>query len=303
MRKMAGKKIITSLLIIMLVQAVLMIFCNKNSTSTGTNPPVLDSKIFFDSAGYSGMSSKVTVTLIEPDHKTTTAVVKICSQSDTQGILLALSTAGPKDTLGASFGFSSKASSPGEKIKVGNHDVVTVCYLDTGEGTCTASSAWNAILTDLKVADEIAGWKSGKYTEFTPWTLWDLINGGDDKYTAESTLVKGFIQFLDDTVNGANTSIGLRIMDYGTAANAAAMYHKIKPPSLPDSLDYFKTNPFAVPPFDTSILIARPTGGGVEAYAHFDRFYFQLSNSGYALTDEAVADIKLFIVYFQSIAQ
>jgi hypothetical protein len=151
------------------------------------------------------------------------------------------------------------------------------------------------------VTNQIPGWTSTKYNEFTPWTLWDLIDGGDAQYTAESTLVKGYRQFLDDSA--LNTSIELRVMDYGTTQNAAAMYHKLKPPSVPDSLDVFKTNPFAVAPYDTSILIARPTGGGVALYAHFDRFFFQLGNSGYATTDNSVADIKPFILFFQSIAQ
>lgn len=156
-------------------------------------------------------------------------------------------------------------------------------------------------LADFKLSNEIQGWKSSSYTEFVSSTLYLLKNGMDDEYTHDSTLIAGFKQILADSVK--HTNIEAWVMDFGTPAAASAMYHKIKPISVPDSLDKFKTNPFSVPPYDSSVAIARPVQGGVTAYAHFDKYYFELSNSGYAIRDSATADMKLFLEKYQSIGQ
>lgn len=165
----------------------------------------------------------------------------------------------------------------------------------------TAKNTPQATLADFKLTNEIQGWTSVYDSEFVSSTLHLLRDGMDDEYTHDSTLVAGFKQILADSVK--LTNIEAWVMDFGTPAHAAAMYHKIKPIPIPDSLDRFKTNPFGIPPYDTATAIARPVQGGITAYAHFNKYYFELSNSGYAVQDSALADIKLFLGKYQSIAQ
>jgi hypothetical protein len=80
-------------------------------------------------------------------------------------------------------------------------------------------------------------------------------------------------------------------MDFGTTANAAAMVQRQA--SIYSPL-------INIPGYDSTVTIASPALGGITVFAHFGKFYIEVSFIGYQDQSQAISDAKLFLDLIKS---
>jgi hypothetical protein len=138
----------------------------------------------------------------------------------------------------------------------------------------------------------ITGWKIGKSTVDSSFTLWNSadiysnIDGGGAKY-----VVNGMKQMADLSMNGPKNSDGTTqklvpqssfIMDFGTDATATNMYQYMKDPYY-DSLAY-----------------VTKSISGITLFSYYKQFYFELCMDNFPSYESAMAAGKMFLEYFIS---
>ena len=142
---------------------------------------------------------------------------------------------------------------------------------------------------DFRIVNEFSGWAENSgddgYFAFDATTLYQAINGGDLPYVSNG-LVKGIRQKM----TGDNSRyLDAFVMDFGTADDALAMYDALK-----------SSTPLTVGSYPTTVVSGSGFLGGVKALAHFDRFYFEASVSGYSEQAQALSDAALFLQWYES---
>jgi hypothetical protein len=136
----------------------------------------------------------------------------------------------------------------------------------------------NVSLAEMKVnTNDVDGWILKSSEESPPNTLYDLIDGGAPTYIDRH--LEAYLNEFLFKANGTDTTyLGdiFFIMNFGSAENATEMYR------------YQKTYIDGVAPsaiisgFHPSVAFADTTpGGGITAFAHFGKFYFEMPFSGY----------------------
>jgi len=119
-----------------------------------------------DAAAYTGLKSKMTITLKDADVTDPSVTVMVKSQKDTAGISVVLnSAAGSAGTYSGQVGFSLKSSTAGSVIAVQNNDQVTISYNDVAPAAVvTKTVTWNGASATLAVDSASYHGTTGKKT-------------------------------------------------------------------------------------------------------------------------------------------
>jgi hypothetical protein len=151
--------------------------------------------------------------------------------------------------------------------------VISVCLSVTCTDTGPVS---RPAMPDFRIAvSEHPGWIERQVAEYDTSSLYDIINGGAPPYIARG-LVKGIYQRLEHAEG--ERAAELFVMEFGSARNASDIFNDKRPDS---------SETVVVGGYPDSVVVASRHLSGVNAYAHFGWFYFELTLSGY--TDEAAA--------------
>lgn len=140
----------------------------------------------------------------------------------------------------------------------------------------------------------ISGWTENKesgYVEYSSGTLFDLINGGADQYNDEG-LVEGIQQKM--TSSSGDKSYSAFVMDFGTADNATAMFEKMK---------LNEADPLAIGNYIESVAFGSRHLSGINAYAHFGKYYFEITLSGYSDESLAISEAEAFLEVYEQKAK
>jgi hypothetical protein len=151
----------------------------------------------------------------------------------------------------------------------------------------------------LKVTNtDISNWKMAQAADsFTLWTaanFYDDVDGGIEVYTD-----RGLIELADIHLIGPIGSDGVQnelsahsfIMDFGTEANALEEYNFQKTRWSADAFD--------ISGYNNKIAFAKPILGGITVYAHFKKFYFELTFAGFSDQKQAESTAIQFLGLFE----
>jgi hypothetical protein len=144
---------------------------------------------------------------------------------------------------------------------------------------------------------DISNWKMAPSADsFTLWTaanFYDDVDGGIEVYTD-----RGLIELADIHLIGPAGSEGLNeipvhsfIMDFGTEANALEEYNFQKTRYSADAFD--------IPKYGNKVAFAKPILGGITVYAHFRKFYLEISFIGFDNQNLSVSTATQFLGLFQ----
>jgi hypothetical protein len=154
--------------------------------------------------------------------------------------------------------------------------------------TVSFSQGYDSIhlVTNLRIINDIAGWieRQDSYIFYDVDGLYGLINGATETH-AENGLIEGICQILEDS---SNKRVNVFSEDFGTTENASAMFEQIRS-------EVAQQNNYEITGYDTMTAFARMHLTGVVAYAHFDRFFFWLTFTGYDEPEIALNDALIFI--------
>lgn len=145
-------------------------------------------------------------------------------------------------------------------------------------------------LSHFRITDHISGWNEVEksYKPFEPRGLYAIIDGGADEYI-EKGLVSGIYQSLK---KDKGNQCDVFVEDYGTPEKASSIF-AVKTESVSESLSLEVTN-------KKKIRIEEFLGG-ILVYFHSQKYYFEISLSGFDSTDIALKNAEDFILYFEKI--
>jgi len=138
----------------------------------------------------------------------------------------------------------------------------------------------------------IPGWveDTSGYAEFDTSDIYDLIDGGAPPYI-ERGLLKGIKQEFDFIAGDDTFHCQTYAEDFGTSQNARNMLSCNKT-QMSLSLTLY--------PFDTSTITGMEFPGGCLAIAAFDRYYFEVTVSGYPVIDSAKSEVRQFLSVYKA---
>jgi hypothetical protein len=193
----------------------------------------------------------------------------------------------------------------------------------TDVGTIVLSTSPGENVQQLEIANnEITGWGidttglGAGYLSQNPFAvsaanLHNVIDGGDMQYLSEG-VIEAVFEYLQKYNSQKQATIFF--MDFGTNARAAAMVQDwashitadpiiiAKPPSYTGE-DGWDTIPARIPGYDSTVAAVESTLGGITVFAHFSKFYIELSFTGYQDQSQAISDAKLFLDNIKSKVQ
>jgi hypothetical protein len=151
----------------------------------------------------------------------------------------------------------------------------------------------------LKVKNgDIANWRTApdadSFGVWTPDNFYEDIDGGYEVYTDQGLSRAADFHMLGpvgpdgDTEEIAKPSF---IMDFGSATHAMEMYTYMK--------SMYSADIVATPGWNDSVAFAKSILGGIAAYVHFDKFYFELNFAGFSDREKALAAAGLFLDFFK----
>ncbi len=149
-------------------------------------------------------------------------------------------------------------------------------------------------VTNFRITSEIQGWSEVSqegYRELNPETLESsFINGGAPIYNNN-----GMVEAIAQQLESADEKIlNVCVMDFASEQSAGNMFSIKVTEGVPQ--------PLTIPGFDESTAVGSGVlGGGVKAYAHFGRFYFEAEFTGYGNNGEAIDAAQLFLEFYRSI--
>jgi hypothetical protein len=159
---------------------------------------------------------------------------------------------------------------------------------------CTSTGPTKTLTIDmLKIQDnEISGWTTDQYGIYNSSNFQNIIDGGAYDYYA----IPGFTEALYQTMKASGGTSGgytleARVIDFTTDSNAVLMYQ--------DRKTLLSANEIDIPQYDNSVAFGlNSISGGIKVFAHFKRFYIELSFAGFpdltTATQKAVQFLKLF---------
>lgn len=143
----------------------------------------------------------------------------------------------------------------------------------------------------FRITNQVSGWKEieDTYKLFNPAGLYEIIDGGADFYI-EFELKKGIYQRLKAS---KQEQCDIFVEDFGSKENAKKIFNAKKEQiSEPLPIDQFKSND----------IIAEGFIGAVSIYMYIDKFYFELSFSGFDSKEDALKKASPIIKYYLEIA-
>jgi hypothetical protein len=163
--------------------------------------------------------------------------------------------------------------------------------------TCTTAPEQNApaaTLGDMHAATPVAGWveSQGQYQGFTDATFDSFFY--DPTYITYHTLVNGFITMYQNATAAETLTANAIVMDYGTAANAAAVWDTI-------TKDRATRNHMVDVPGFTIYAIGSQMYHELYVFACFDKFYVELDLKTYASDSVAMSDACKFLTKYKAI--
>jgi hypothetical protein len=163
--------------------------------------------------------------------------------------------------------------------------------------TCTTAPEQNAsaaTLGDMHVATPAAGWVESQdmYQGFTAATFDSFFY--DPTYITYQTLVNGFIAIYQNATAAETLTAKAIVMDYGTAANAAAIWDTI-------TEDRAAHNHMVDVPGFTTCAIGSQLYHELNVFSWFDKFYIELDLKTYENDSVAMADACKFLTKYKSI--
>lgn len=123
-------------------------------------------------------------------------------------------------------------------------------------------------LSAFRLVDQVDGWQEDSYTEFDANTMYALVDGAAVPHV-ENGLVAGFVQLMKNT---ADRNLEAYVEEFATAPWAKAVF-ELQVSGLGET--------FELTAFAASEAVAGRILGGAMVYAHWDRFYFALTMTGY----------------------
>lgn len=166
-----------------------------------------------------------------------------------------------------------------------------VCNLSTNK-TNNSGKATN-VSQLFPTETDISGWKKNTTDGYSTWSAANFVNdmdGGFEKYTD-----RGMIECGDISMDGPNGTHILHksfIMDYGLDSTALAMYNYQK--------DYYSNGSLDITGYDKTVAFAYPVIGGVTAFAHFKKFYFELQFANFSDQTLSIQAAAQFLGMFKS---
>jgi hypothetical protein len=165
---------------------------------------------------------------------------------------------------------------------------------------CTKSSGGPvqtapATLNDMHVAAPVTGWAEtpGAYQGFTVATFDSFFY--DPTYITYHTLVSGFITIYQNATAAETLTVKAIVMDYGTAANAAAIWDTI-------TEDRALHNHMVQIPGFTSCAIGSQMYHELYVFAHLEKFYIELDVKEANESDSvAMLDACQFMTKYKSV--
>jgi hypothetical protein len=172
--------------------------------------------------------------------------------------------------------------------------VCAVLFFGLAFVTCTTAPVQNTPVTmsDLHVATPASGWveSQGMYQEIADSTIYSLLY--DSIYIRYHPLVNGFITMYENAAE--TTSVKAIVLDYGTAANAAAVWDSIK-------ADRATHNHMVDVPGFTAHAVGSQMYHELYIFGSFDKFYIELDLKTYMNDTAAMADACKFLTKYKSI--
>jgi hypothetical protein len=153
----------------------------------------------------------------------------------------------------------------------------------------------NIILADLHITTQIPGWTAaGNPVNFVDSTITNFVDGGSSTYCgtcSHSTLKAGFQQIMSKSQSAYY--LKLFVIDYGTAANAAAEFDKMVQGSS-------WTTENSLSPYSISDLFYTNNSDGINLRSHFKNFFVEFQFTAYDSSAQAVPDASAFLNYLHS---
>jgi hypothetical protein len=158
--------------------------------------------------------------------------------------------------------------------------------------TALSVSAWAAgapLVKEMRITKQIPGYHDqGKlFQAFAPQKLYEIINGAAPPYI-NGGLVSGIHQQLNAD---SGRTIEIFAEDFATAEKAGAMY-RLKRSDFPYTVP--------VENEDTAAVIAAPAIGALVVVCTIDRFYFEITISGFAEQADAEKQAAALISVYKN---
>jgi hypothetical protein len=163
---------------------------------------------------------------------------------------------------------------------------------------------------DFYFTTQITGWVPDSSSHFAALPVASLYNGSKDggAITYDSAgLVKWFREKMNggdsaDSINGQYSFDGW-VFDFGTSAKAKALFATITASNMRQNPQDTFSDTVPLPSFSLAEAEARRVQGGINVYATFGKYYFELSLSGFAEPLTAAPEAIKFLNKYKSLAQ
>ncbi len=157
------------------------------------------------------------------------------------------------------------------------------------------NNASAATLHQLYDSTVYASWipdsESG-YAAYDSTTVSNAIDGAAPTYV-QAGMITFASKHLENTSPSETLSCRIYLMNFGTTAKAAAIFNTT-------TSDHGAST--ALPPLGVSeAAYAVQTGANINAYAHFDQFYFEIALTGHHTVADAVNDALYFLTKYKAV--
>jgi hypothetical protein len=224
------------------------------------------------------------------------------------------------------FGYNQKAAAPVMAKRVAIVDTLITYKKDRIDGRIPLDSYTKSnvnvtmpagvLKTKFAISNTmIPNWKMMFSTLDSSFSLWspsdlnDNIDGGFEFYTSRGMLQAADIGMIGPKSGEVDNTDPLHpdsirvilarqsfIMDFGTEANAKAMYEAAKG-------KYYDKENGVIPGYDTATTCLKTNLAGITVYSYYKQFYFDYTFDRYPDIDSSRVHAKLFLDYWRSKAQ
>ena len=137
-------------------------------------------------------------------------------------------------------------------------------------------------------ANEVSGWTETSYFEYNVSNCSDNagLNGGAAKYVE-----KGLVEGIKQRLMKSDYNADIFIMDFGNSSNATDMFDNMSAGIDPKQ---------PVGDFGMAIAVLDEHLSGVNVYAHFNKYFFEIHFTGYSNKADAKTTAASFIELYEN---